>query len=201
MVCIAQTVRIICFIGTCLCFWGCDVASVQEDEGNAAEQSGLIEAESKVQLSLTVISTDGICELQIPSNWKRLSGRRNGDHELFEIQVGKRYGLCEIVVLSEPIEDFDGMPLDDYAKFTLSHFKSGLKNGYIDRGPFDFQMNGFKCKQYVVRGSYQGVNVVALFSAIRGRKGYYQIISYTAPSKLEQVKEEMLAVVRSFRER
>ncbi|CAA6690131.1 MULTISPECIES: hypothetical protein [unclassified Lentimonas] len=177
---------------------GCDQPKATD---KAFDFKSLIEKRPTSTATEIIKSSSGKSQIQIPQNWRQVHGNRTQDGHLYDIQVAMNYGDSMILIIEEPLIDFDpNYRLSKYTELTLGFIKQKLKHARIHSGPFNIEIHGMRGKQHVIHGSTDGIKGVMLHTTLQGRHCFYQILAITSPSRLEKEKEELLKIVRSFHE-
>lgn len=137
----------------------------------------------------------GLAEIQLPPGWKGTATTTTAS-----IQATDRFRRRFVMVISESHEDFTtDMQLADFSRVTFELLCGSARLVEV-RGPERRTLCGFDALQTeavtIVRDRHL---VKYLHSAIRGERGFHQVIVWSSPSAYDRALFER--VVEGFRER
>lgn len=139
---------------------------------------------------------DGKFSLSIPGNWdEQVLGSADAS-----LEVGNLIREEYLLVIHEPISDFDeGFTIGDFAEIAADGVTAALTNA--SRGDLEaVEINGMPAVQCRIEGSADGVRIVYLNSYIRGESDFYQVMTWTLPSKEAEAFPKFREAMATFRE-
>ena len=103
-------------------------------------------------------------------------------------------------MIHEPISDFDeGFTIGDFAELAADGVTAALVDS--DRGDLEaLEINGMPAYQCRIVGTAEGVRVVYLNSYIQGESDFYQVMTWTLPSREEGAFPKFREAMATFRE-
>jgi hypothetical protein len=148
--------------------------------------------------------------LQIPSNWRELGKRKTLSGDDFDLRVGSKRYRCQIEIITQStlpfehrgyqFEGFQHMSADDYAQDRFKDLNKHSDRYHVRNGPFTIQINGIYGQQYVIDLIEEGREITVLYTLLKSETAFHQIVGQLDPDHLDEVKPELLEIVRSFRE-
>lgn len=154
------------------------------------------EVADKATQPMVVTSTDGRVQVEVPGTWSR-------DQKLNDVailQAANPISEMYVIVISESKEDFaDTTTLDDYV--SLSH--DGLAKNVSEadsKTPVPTQVSGHSAREYQLSGTVDRVKVVYLCTVVETPTHFYQILTWTLPSRFKNNESTMRSVTQSFKE-
>lgn len=147
----------------------------------------------------TIQSTDGISEIDVPSNW---TVRTNLNEEA-DIQVGDKSDAEFLIVISESKDDFSpDFTLTQYADAVLGAMKTeGTITEMTVGAPTRLEIDSRKAIQYEISGTLKFVKIGYVITFIEGKKTLHQILVWAQKSRLASKKGAFQKMTESFRER
>lgn len=150
----------------------------------------------KSQTPQVFTSTDNICQVTVPGNWKNLPEL----HEDAIIKAGNLFGEQYLIIIRENKEDFGkNFTLDNITEISRDNFKSAATDTFLSE-PISVKINGYPAKQFETSGEVENLKVKYIYSIVETPNNYYQIIAWTLNSKYDQNKSIFLDVMNSFKE-
>lgn len=136
-------------------------------------------AEAEGVETTTTRAEGAIFTLDLPDNW---SQQPLGSADA-TLQVGNLAREEYLLVIHEPISDFDeGFTIMDFADLASGGVTSALSDS--SRGELTpLEINGMPAIQCRIEGSADGVRIAYLNSYIQGENDFYQVMTWTLPSK------------------
>lgn len=150
-------------------------------------------AKAQDQNSLT--ATDGRSEIVLPKDWTKLSDL----HAKAELQAGASNKDLYLIVLTEAKEDFVKMTLSEYNKIAMENVTSSIADPEVSPVE-ETVINGSKALRQTVKGAYENMRVVYVFTAIEGKKNYFQVLAWTLASRFKSEEPSLLKVINSFKD-
>ncbi len=141
-----------------------------------------------------ITSEDGLFKLKVPELWKILKNL----NDVAVIQVGNPQKEQYLIVIVDMKDDFDGS-LTEHASITSQNIVSATNNYQISE-PEHLDINGNHGIRYYITGTIDRTKVKYIQTTIEGRKAFYQILTWTIPSKSKEAFEVFEQAVQSFRE-
>ena len=147
----------------------------------------------------TVQSTDGISEIDVPSNWTV----RTSLNDEADIQVGDKSDTEFLIVISEPKDDFSAdFTLERYADTVLGAMKTGGTVTDMTVGAAKkLEIDSRKAIQYEIDGTLKFAKISYVITFVEGKKTMHQILVWAQKSRMASKKSEFLKMTESFRER
>jgi hypothetical protein len=157
-----------------------------------------------------VIASDGLCELQVPSNWQDIGGSiRNEEASL---QLGNLFAETYSMVLTEPHADFVGaettnpnpdgsFSLRDYSDLIVSLMSSAEGSGLKKVSSDPVTMGGRSAIRFRLVGNVDGIPLVYILTVVDGENHFHQVHVWTLASRETSNMPTLLSVADSFQER
>lgn len=150
----------------------------------------------KAQEPTTLTSTDGRIQMVVPGGWvinKTLN-------DVAVLQASNRLSEMYVIVISESKEDFaEVTSLDEYASLS----REGLAKNVTDAKSTEalqLQVSGRSAMEYQIDGSVDKVKVTYLCTVVETQTHFYQILTWTLPSRFQRNQGTMRTVTQSFKE-
>ena len=123
----------------------------------------------------------------------------NGIKELYIVVVEMPIsGFSQILKSNDLTEDYKNN-LEDYSTFCVDYFKESVDVTYVS-DPKETTINGLPAILFTVKAKISGYTAYYHFTYIQGKENYYQILTWTLDSKKDEQKENMEAMINSFKE-
>jgi hypothetical protein len=151
--------------------------------------------EAVVPENRVIVSLDSLCQITIPEHWTLL----NNLHDDASMQAGNLSREEYLIVLNDYKMDFAGS-LEEHVDITLSTLMSNIGNAVVENSEHII-INGYRAIRHKVRGDVDRTTIVYLQTTIEGDNAFYQIISWTLPSKEEISMEIFKNTILTFKER
>lgn len=139
-----------------------------------------------------VASADGKFRLEVPGNWKEMPGL----NEAAAISVGNEFKEQYAMVIENPKMDFEG---------NLPEFEdavSGMVIGNLEKAesgdPEKGSIGEFPAMRRRFTGVADNIRVVYHSAAVETKTGFYQILTWTTPSRESAAKAVFEEVINSF---
>lgn len=139
-----------------------------------------------------VASADGKFRLEVPGNWKEMPGL----NEAASISAGNEFKEQYVMVIENPKTDFEG---------TLAEFEdavSGMVIGNLEKAesgdPEKASIGKFPAIRRRFTGVADNIRVVYHSAAVETKTGFYQILTWTTPSRESAAKAVFEEVINSF---
>lgn len=158
--------------------------------GSGGRPSAAQSGETKV-----VTATDNKSQLTVPKQFAELpAAHRN---EVAVIQLGEPLRERYVMVITDNRGDFA-----DFTAFQRAVLAgtTALVNDAEVGDPATLTVGGLPSVRHEINGTIEGIKVVYWFTMVDGKNGYYQVITWTLPSKKDEAKPVLDEVVNSFRE-
>lgn len=142
-----------------------------------------------------LISKDGGSQITIPANWKE-------DAELHEkavLQASDRLNEVYVVVLVDSKADFDNMSVEKYSELTRETIMERISSPQMGT-PSSITINGYPAMQCEISGGVDKIRIAYLHVAAETPKHFYQILTWTLPSRFDKNRSQLEEVIRSFKE-
>lgn len=163
----------------------------------ACNLAGVVKkAVDESQKPTTLTSSDLKTQLTLPGGWRE-------DKQLNDIAVleaANSFQEMYIVVLRESRQDFgEGATLDDFAAWS----REGMMGEVLEpqaTDPLAMQVGNYPAMEYRLDGTVDKIKIRYICTTVETPNHYYQIISWTLPSRFEQNQATLRGVTQSFRE-
>jgi hypothetical protein len=142
-----------------------------------------------------IAATDNKSELTVPSTWTDLPAAYRNDVAV--IQQGEARREQYAMVITDDKSDFTDFAA--FEKAVLEGTKSLLEAVEVGERS-DLTVGDLPAAQYEVKGTVEGTKIVYWFTMVNGSNGYYQVITWTLPSRQDEAKPVFDKVVDSFKE-
>jgi hypothetical protein len=144
-----------------------------------------------------VTSNDGACRFTVPDLWEKVPALSSDAN----IQVSDRFNDAHVMVVREPRIDMAAdVTIDDYVTLLQQTLPNHLDD--VQLAPAEtFRIHTYEGKQFYAVGTAREIKVRVkyIYTVIMTENEFFQIISWTSPSRYEKNKPTMLSVIRSFR--
>ncbi len=141
-----------------------------------------------------ILGTEQKVEITVPATWDKME--LNDDAV---IQVGQPLLELYTAVVSNPKTDFDETTnLEFVTNLIRNNNESELLNAELSDS-VDTRINGFNAKRFEITGSIDKIRIKYIFTIIDTPDSYYQIASWTLPSKFAENEPILRKVINSFR--
>lgn len=137
-------------------------------------------------------SDDGSASVQANGIWKEID-----THEDAIIQLQHREEIYTML-LSEPKEDVS-LRFNEYIDRILEFFIEDVPNAELISGPHEKVLHETPAIQYEYTGSWQGVNLVFIYTFVETPNRYNQIVTWGASSKIREYRKDIDALLSGFR--
>ena len=144
----------------------------------------------------TLTSPDQRIQIVVPGGWtvdKTLN-------DIAVIQASNRLSEMYVIVIVEGKEDFaEGATLDYFASLSRNGLAENV-TGEQSTEPVPLQVSGHSAMEYQMEGSVDNINIKYICTVIETPTHFYQIFTWTLPSRFEQNRETLRGVMQSFKE-
>jgi len=153
-----------------------------------------VAADQEIPPDRRIVSDDGLCELTIPADWKRLENL----HDSATLQVGNVKRGEFMIVLTDLKEDFAGT-LAQHVEITTQSLIAALSSAETV-GPEELQIDGGPALRYEITGTNDLANVFYVQTTVEGSRGFYQVLGWTLKSRAGAARDTLIETAASFRE-
>ncbi|HEY7545971.1 MAG TPA: hypothetical protein VID27_13855 [Blastocatellia bacterium] len=140
-------------------------------------------------------SKDGGSQITIPASWKEDLAL----HDKAVLQASDRQNEVYVVVLADNKTDFDNITVEKYSELTRSAMMQGIASPQMGT-PSSLTINGYPAIQCEIRGTVDNIKIAYLHVAAETPEHFYQILTWTLPSRFEKNRAQLEEVARSFKE-
>ena len=148
----------------------------------------------------TVTSSDGITQLQVPSNWST-GMSLNEDASINACNIfGERYAIV-ITESKTDFQDTDVNDLIDYGDIVIDMMRDNYLGMQTSVDQDSFLTNGMNSKRFRISGTMDGVDATMWLTVVEGRRHYHQVLVWTLSSRASSNRQSLLDVSASFVER
>ncbi len=150
----------------------------------------------KTQAPKILTATNNKFQLTVPGSWQT----RTDLHETAELQAGNLLAEQYAVVITQSKEDFtDDISLDEYSDLLMNSTKTNVSDITFSEIS-KIEINGLPANQYEANGSADKIKIKWIFTVIKTTNNFYQVVTWTSPSRFVQNKNILLDVAKSFKE-
>lgn len=145
-----------------------------------------------------VKSKDGRVQIHLPGGWHEAE-LPNSIGKIQAKSGTDKNAYCSVI--TEAKEDVHQKSIQDYARFILK--LEGGKTKLADRNvsdPKDLKVGDYPSVQYEVRGTLGNLSVVYVKTFIETPTRWNQVLCWTTPSHLEDVRGDFQSIWESFKE-
>ena len=146
------------------------------------------------QNTKTMKASDEKSQISVPKSWDTLELNDSA-----EIEVGNAEEEAYLIVLNEAKEDLYGWNLDKHSRVTLGNLLSNMAFPTVT-GPKSIKVGSSPAVQYEIRGAMNGQNIIYVHTTVDGPKYFSQILAWTLPSRVDEVKPQLMSAIATFRE-
>jgi hypothetical protein len=141
-----------------------------------------------------IVASDKRTQVTVPPTWSVLKL-----NDAAEIQVGNEKDEAYLIVLNELKDDLYGWNLEKHSRVTLGKLLANVAFPTIT-GPRTLTIGGHPAVQYEIRGAAENRNIVYIHTTVDGPKHFSQILAWTLPSHVDEVRPQLLKVIATFHE-
>ncbi len=150
----------------------------------------------KTQSPQVLISTDGCCQITVPGTWRT----DNSLNEQATLQASNRSGELYVAVIRESKGDYGKTAnLDFLTNLLREHMRKTVSDSVLTE-PIAVTIGGYPAKQFEVSGEVENIKVSYLYSVVDTPQNFYQVITWTLTSRMENNRPKLLEVINSFKE-
>lgn len=144
----------------------------------------------------TFASTSGLVEVTAPGTWSA----RPELHDDAVIEISDALQNVYVIVIEEPVTDFDNIDLESYSRITREAMLENLKNSELGARS-ELVINGKKAIQHEIEGTADFIRVKYLHTVVATPTHLYQVMGWGTPSDFDRQREGLEKVLYSFKER
>jgi hypothetical protein len=156
----------------------------------SSAQGGTAVGETKV-----VTSRDQKSQLTVPVAWQDVPA--SFKNEVAEIQLGDLVREQYIMVITDSVGDF--IDFGGFLDATRENARAMVTGADIGE-QHTLTVGGLNAVQYEVGGTVEGIKVVFWFTMVEGKRGFYQVLGWTLPSRRTDAEPIIKKAIESFRE-
>jgi hypothetical protein len=143
----------------------------------------------------TITSSDGALEFKVPSSWSKQTDL----NQAAALQAGDLDREAYGVVIEDPREPFKNMDLGKFADTEMQ--KLVTRRGLVNlTGPKLVQVDGNQAVQYQIKGSFDEIELVYLYTFIETPDRFLKVITWSLADKFDQNKPVLEDVTTSVRQ-
>lgn len=144
----------------------------------------------------TITSSDGKVQLTVPATWTTETGL----NAQATLQAANKLSEMYVIVIGESKQDFPkGFTLDKFASIVHDQMKQKA-NATTATDPSPTTVGGNPAMRYELQGTVSNINVAYINTVVETPNGFYQILTWTLPSKLSDNRATLEQVAGSFKE-
>lgn len=153
------------------------------------------EAMDRVATGTTVTSADEALEFEIPNSWSEESGL----NEVAVLQAGDRSAEAYAVVIEDPREPFQNIDLGRFADTEMQELAAQVGLANLS-GPTLVDAGEYEGLQYRLRGFFDSVEVVYLYTFIETPTRFIKVITWSLAERFDDNQPVLEQVAASVRE-
>lgn len=143
----------------------------------------------------TITSSDGALEFKVPSSWSKQTDL----NQAAALQAGDRDREAYGVVIEDPREPFKNMDLGKFADTEMQ--KLVTRRGLVNlTGPKLVVIDGKQAVQYQIKGSFDEIELVYLYTFIETPDRFLKVITWSLADKFDKNKPVLEDVTTSVRQ-
>jgi hypothetical protein len=105
-----------------------------------------------------------------------------------------------LIVIGEGKEDFEeGTTVEYFASLSRKGLAEQV-TGEQSTEPLPMQVSGHSAMEYQMEGSVDNIRIKYICTVIETPTHFYQVLTWTLPSRFEQNRETLRGVMQSFKE-
>lgn len=151
--------------------------------------------QSPVSETKVVTARDQKSQLTVPTSWEDAPAAFKNEHAT--LQVGEARREQYILIVSASDVDFDNFA--GFSEACLEEARTLLEGAEIGEAR-QVTIGGLAAVQHVITGKASGFKIAFWYTMIEGKRGFYQVVGWTLPSKKAEAEPTILKVIDSFRE-
>lgn len=133
--------------------------------------------------------------LEAPSRWRE-DATLNSSADL---QISDRSNQFYLIVMTEPVSDLHNMDLNLYSDLTFQEIKKTIQDAKAI-GPIPIPISGTIAIEWQLIGSLDYLNVIYWHYSFKINDHFYQILTWTVPSRASQYENILAKIISSFHE-
>ena len=167
-----------------------DAHPVGSGSGSGGTSGSVQSGETKV-----VTAKDQKSQLTVPVAWKDIP--ESFKNELAALQVGNLPQSQFVLVVTASTVDFEDF--EAFADAVVDEARTLVDESEVGDAR-KLTIGGLNAKQSEVNGKVNGIKLTYWFTAVEGKRGYYEVVGWTLPSRKSDNEPIILEVIESFRE-
>ncbi|HLM00515.1 MAG TPA: hypothetical protein VK400_05635 [Pyrinomonadaceae bacterium] len=141
-------------------------------------------------------SSDGKFQLTVPGGWRKQPGL----HDDAGIQAANPLSELYVIVIADNKTDFGSAADLDYITKVVRDGLNQTLTGPVLGEPVPTTINGLPARQFEAAGEVENIKIKYLYAVVDSPQNYYQIITWTLPSRFDKNRDKLLEVINSFKE-
>lgn len=118
-----------------------------------------------------------------------------------DIKIGNTIFEAYFIAIAENIKDFpQGYTLEQYSELTRGMIKQGAKDITENEDLSFTKINGMAARKYVLNATVSGIKIKYWHVTVKSNKRFYQLLTWSLPSRFESNKKNFEKVLLSFSE-
>lgn len=175
--------------------WGAIAETRSHDNSSATPSTGARQTSAGGGQTTVVTARDRKSQLTVPVSWKDVPTSLRND--LAVIQLGDLRREQYVIVITMDHNDFEDF--DAFAAASVDGAKQVLDGPEVSQ-PRNLTIGGLPAVQYEITGKTQGVKIAFWYTMVAGKNAFYQVVTWTLPSRRTEAEPTITEVVNSFRE-
>jgi len=157
-------------------------------------EGAFAELQSSTQSKLQV-TNDGLAELRVPSTWYSMADlAKKGT-----LGFGNAYSEAYLVIVTDNKSDLKGYKVQDFSQLVLDNNFKPIASKITPLG--DDPINQLPAMHYRIEAKVKNIDIVYLIAMVEGQDHFYQVITWSLTSHLDQNLKDMRDTINSFHER
>lgn len=175
---------------------GCNLGQKSStNSGNATPDPSTGTAPSPAANLTTISARDGSCEIKVPSHMSEA----NDLNTQAILQASNPKREIYVMVIDDSTKDFSkSTTIDKYATMLQDDVKKRLQDAEFS-SVSSSTIGDLDSREFDATGGMGAVQGKFKYAIVKTDDNFYQIISWTLPTKYDENKAEMEAIVKSFK--
>ena len=153
-------------------------------------------AVDKAQQPTQLTSSDGTTQLTLPGGWRE--EKEMNDSAI--LQAASRFQEMYIIVIKEHKQDYhEGATLQEFTELSRTSLMTTVKEPQATE-PIAAPIGAYSAMEYQLAGSVDKIKVKYICATVETPNHYYQVLTWTLPSRFAKNEATLRQVMQSFKE-
>lgn len=171
-------------------------AVIADDRAHpAGSSSGSTSSAASAGDTKVVTASDKRSQLTVPASWVDAPASFKNEHA--SLQLGDARGERYVLIVSASSVDFDNFT--GFSEACVQEAREILEGAVIGEAR-QLTIGGLNAVQHAITGKASGFKIAFWYTMIEGKRGYYQVVGWTLPSRKAEAEPAILKVIDTFRE-